>query len=67
MTNINKLTKADEDTEVKQEQMITKIVNRDLTYYQLDLGAVCFLAFSLPELLKAIPKELKEFCLTKLN
>ena len=47
--------------------MITKIVNKDLTYYQLDLGAVCFLAFSLPELLKAIPKELKEFCLTKLN
>ena len=47
--------------------MITKIVNKDLTYYQLDLGAVCFLAFSLPELLKTIPKELKELCLTHLN
>jgi hypothetical protein len=35
MTNINKLTKADEDTEVKQEQMITKIVN--LTSHPLNI------------------------------
>lgn len=47
--------------------MIIKIVNKDLTYYQLNLGAVCFLAFSLPELLKAIPKEFRELCLTQLN
>ena len=47
--------------------MITQITKNGLTWFELDLKVVCFMAFDLESLLFSLPAELKNQCLTNLN
>jgi hypothetical protein len=48
--------------------MITETTTTNgLTFYEFSIGGFCFLAFSLSELLKEIPKEHINQVLTQLN
>ena len=47
--------------------MITETTQNEITFFQFNIGCYCFLAFTLSDLLKSIPKEYKNQCLTQLN
>ena len=47
--------------------MIQQITKNGLTWFELDLKSVCFMAFDLESLLFSLPTELKNQCLTKVD
>ena len=47
--------------------MIQQITKNGLTWFELNLKVVCFMAFDLSSLLNSLPDEIKNKCLTELN
>lgn len=47
--------------------MIQQVTKNGLTWFELDLKVVCFMAFDLSSLLNSLPAELRNKCLTNLN
>lgn len=47
--------------------MILQHNKNGLSYYELDLGNICFIHFDLSVLLLSLPENIKNKCLTQLN
>ena len=47
--------------------MLIEVTTKGLTFYEFSIGCYTFLAFSLEDLLREIPKEFKNQVLSQLN